>query len=557
MKWLLLFVVSVFLFSSFTEGIFNSSFGAEAKPAPFKSLNSKNINNLVTGFIYYNNGDYVRAIKYFKKETQKINNDYWNYILSKAYFKNKEYEKSLSRINLAIKLKKIKLSKNLTKNDARYLMLKAKILAENNSLEKSIEVLKFILKKDPFNLKALLFISNLYIYKKELKTAILYLNIIKLNYPDNMNAYYILSKIYIAENKTQKAEKNLLRLIKIDPYFKKGYFQLSAIYILSGKEESAIKIFDRYLKIDPYSRTALYQSAVLNYAIKKYGAARKHFFNFLDITKKNKNMLNFRNNSLFFIGLSYILQKNYAKGLIYLDRLKFGKHYLDSKLEEIEIYLTLYRKDKSDKYKAKVKSIVSALLNNPKLKKNLKVYYFPAIALAEIKNFNESKNVIQKGLKYFPDNTALLYELGSAYHSFKEETKANMVMQRILKIDPLDAEALNFIGYYLAVKNKDLGKAKIMVEKALSIDKNSPYISDSLGFVYYRYKKYDKAMKFFKLALKKLGKSSTVLKHMGMDYFMLKNYKKALKYFKESYKIKKSKEVKDYIKRIEIISNAK
>jgi uncharacterized membrane protein (DUF106 family) len=62
-------------------------------------------------------------------------------------------------------------------------------------------------------------------------------------------------------------------------------------------------------------------------------------------------------------------------------------------------------------------------------------------------------------------------------------------------------------------------------------------------------------MKFFKLALKKLGKSSTVLKHVGMDYFRLKKYEKALKYFKESYKIKKSKEVEDYIKRIENISN--
>ncbi len=547
----------MFVVLSFTAGIFNSSFGATTQQASFMPLNSKNINNLITGFIYYDSGDYVHAIKYFKKETQKINDGYWNYILSDVYFKNKEYEKSLSLINLAIKLKKIKLRKNLTKNDMRYLMLKAKILAENNSFEKSIGVLKFILKKDPLNLKALLFISNLYIYKKELKTAILYLNIVKLNYPGNMDAYYILSKIYIAENKTQKAEKNLLQLIKIDPYFKKGYFQLSAIYILLGKEENAIKIFDRYLKIDPYSKTALYQSAVLNYAIKKYGTARKHFFNFLDITKKNKNMLNFRNNSLFFIGLSYILQKNYAKGLIYLDRLKFGKHYLDAKLEEIEIYLILYRKSRDDKYKAKVKGIISILLNNPKLKKNLKVYYFSAIALAEIKNFNKSKNVIQNGLKYFPDNTALLYELGSAYYSLKEETKANSVMQRILKIDPLDAEALNFIGYYLAVKNKDLRKAKIMLEKALSIDKNSPYISDSLGFVYYRYKEYDKAMKFFKLALKKLGKSSTVLKHMGMDYFRLRKYEKALKYFKESYKIKKSKEVEDYIKRIEIISNAK
>ncbi len=531
-------------------GISEPSFGATTKPASFRPLNSKDIDNLIAGFVCCDNSDYISAIKYFKKEPEKTNNDYWYYILAGVYFKNRDYKKSLSCINLAIKLKKIKLNKNLTQSDIKYLILKAKIETENNNLEKSIGILKSILKKDPLNLKALLFISNLYIYKKDLKTAVLYLDIAKLNYPNNMNAYYILSKIYAAENKKQKAEENLLQLIKIDPYFKKGYFQLTAIYILSGKEKNAIKLFDRYLKIDPYSKTALYQSAVLNYAVKKYGIARKRFFNFLNIANKDKSMLNFKNNSLFFIGLSYIFQKKYTKGLTYLNKLRFGKHYTDAKLEEVKIYLILYKENKNDKYKAKIKNIINSLLINPQLKKSLKVYYFSAIALTEINNFSESKNVAQKGLKYFPDNTALLYELGSAYYSLKEEKKANSVMQKILRINPLNAMALNFAGYYLAVRDKDLGEAKIMIKKALRVDKNSPYILDSLGFVYYRYKEYKKAMKYFKLAVKKLSKSSTVLKHIGMDYFMLKNYRKAFKYLKKSYKIKKSKEAKRYIMRI-------
>jgi hypothetical protein len=65
--------------------------------------------------------------------------------------------------------------------------------------------------------------------------------------------------------------------------------------------------------------------------------------------------------------------------------------------------------------------------------------------------------------------------------------------------------------------------------------------------VYYREKKYAKALTLFKTALKKLGKSATVLKHTGMDYFMLKKYKKALEYLEKSYKIKKTEEVKKYI----------
>ena len=90
----------------------------------------------------------------------------------------------------------------------------------------------------------------------------------------------------------------------------------------------------------------------------------------------------------------------------------------------------------------------------------------------------------------------------------------------------------------------------MLIKKALSYDKNSPFILDSLGFVYYREKKYAEALKLFRAALKKLGKSATVLKHTGMDYFMLKNYKKALEYLEKSYKIKKTKEVERRIIKI-------
>ncbi|MHB1546033.1 MAG: tetratricopeptide repeat protein [bacterium] len=126
-------------------------------------------------------------------------------------------------------------------------------------------------------------------------------------------------------------------------------------------------------------------------------------------------------------------------------------------------------------------------------------------------------------------------------------------MKKILKINPYNADALNYMGYYLAVKNKNLKRAEMLIKEALSYDKGSPFILDSLGFVYYRERKYAEALKLFKTALKKLGKSPTVLKHTGMDYFMLKKYKKALEYLEKSYNIKKTKETEKYIEIIKKI----
>ncbi|MHB8232233.1 MAG: tetratricopeptide repeat protein [bacterium] len=516
------------------------------------SVKSREVFNITAGFINYHDGNYTDAINYFKKESgDLLKNRYFNYTLASLYFKGGEYKNSLNYINLALKSK----NKKLTKTRIKYLILKAKITANTGNIKKSIGILKSILGKNPYNLKALLFLSNLYIYKKDLKTAASYLNIIKLNRPDNISAYYMLSKIYMAQNKKKKAEQNLIGLISIDPYFKQAYFRLAAIYILAGKEKAAINIFNKYLKINPYSETALYQCAILEYALKNYPASRKYFLNFIGIAKNSKNTLRLKNNAYFFIGISYILQKNYKNGLVYLDKLEPGRHYIDAKLQEIEIYIDNYKKNGNIKYREFIEKTIAKMLSNPKLKRNLKFYYFSAIALSEIKNYRMSEYVIKKGLLKFTNNTALLYELGSAYHALKKEKKAYAVMKRILKINPYDADALNYSGYYLAVKNKDLKKAKIMIKNALSYDKNSPYILDSLGFVYYKEKKYAKALKLFKTALKKLGQSATVLKHIGMDYFMLKNYKKALEYLKKSYKIKKSKEVERYIMKIRKIQS--
>ncbi|MCL4532898.1 MAG: tetratricopeptide repeat protein [Deltaproteobacteria bacterium] len=513
------------------------------------SLKSETVFNAAAGYINYYGGNYGSAVKYFKREPSSyFQKPYLNYITALLYFKQSKYKKALKYIDTALKLLyKSNGSGKLSSANINYLILKAKIEAGGDNMKGAVTILKSILNKNPYSLKTLLFIANIYIYENNLKTAVFYLNAAKMQHPGNIDSYYLLSKIYSVLNEKNNAEKNLISLIGIDPYFKKAYFRLAALYILDGKIKKAAGIFDKYLKIDPYSKTALYQSAILEYTQKEYSKARKRFLDFIDVSADKKNNFRLKNNAYFFIGISYILEKKYKKGLSFLGMLKPGRHYIDAKLETMEIYISRYKKTNKTKYKKYIISTISKMLNDIKIKKNLKFYYFSAIALSEMKDYNLAELVIKKGLFKFKNNTALLYELGSVYHYLKADRKAAAVMKKILKINPYDASALNYLGYYLAVKNKDIKTAEKLIKKALSYDKGSPFIIDSLGFVYYREGKYDKALKLFKTALKRLGKSPTVLKHTGMDYLKLKNYKKAIEYFNKSYKMKKTTQVKKYI----------
>ena len=58
-------------------------------------------------------------------------------------------------------------------------------------------------------------------------------------------------------------------------------------------------------------------------------------------------------------------------------------------------------------------------------------------------------------------------------------------MSAALAFDPNNAQALNYIGYTLAERGEDLERAEAMILRALELEPNDGYITDSLGWVYY------------------------------------------------------------------------
>ncbi len=506
------------------------------------AYSSSDIQKIIKGFIYENYGNYNKYLETSKNILKKSDSAIGYYYLAKLYLKNKNFKKAKYYIDKTIKI-------SHKKNKTNYYILKTKIYLNENKIKKSLDTLNFILKKDPSNKHALLLIAGIYKFQKKFVEASYYLNLLKLYYPDDIYSYYELSKIYIEENNPAKAIKNLKEVIKLNPYFKESYFQLTAIYTVIGKEKQALNILKKYLKYNPHNSFALYQSGLINYAVKNYKLSRKYFLKLLHSISIGK--INLRNNAYFFIGASYYFQNNYPKSIKYLSMVKYGQHYVDSRFQKIEIYLALNNKTKNHKkYDAKINYIINKLIHNKKLEKKLKVYYFSAISLVEIKRYKKANNILNKGLKYFPKNTALLYQLGLDCHFLHNNKKSIKIMNKVLAINPMSANALNFKGYYLATHKKNIIKAKKLIKKALSIKPNSPYIMDSMGFVYLRLKEYKKALLYFKRALKKLNNSSVVLRHTGVDYLMLKNYAEAKKYLKLSEKIKKSNETLKYLKKL-------
>ena len=111
-------------------------------------------------------------------------------------------------------------------------------------------------------------------------------------------------------------------------------------------------------------------------------------------------------------------------------------------------------------------------------------------------------------------------------------------MRKVISLDPKHANALNYLGYTYADLGRNLDEAERLIKEALKYKPNDGYITDSLGWVYYKKGEYDKALIYLKKAIELVPDDPIMLEHTGDAYLKLNDRENALKYYKKSLKVK-------------------
>jgi Tfp pilus assembly protein PilF len=125
---------------------------------------------------------------------------------------------------------------------------------------------------------------------------------------------------------------------------------------------------------------------------------------------------------------------------------------------------------------------------------------------------------------------------GAMYERQKKFEASEAEFRKVLKINPDNAEALNYLGYMLADRAVRLDEAYQLVKKAIDQDPtNGPFL-DSLGWVYFRQGKLEEAEQMLTRALDKIGQDPTVHDHLGDVYAKLGKTRDAVAQWQASLK---------------------
>ena len=143
------------------------------------------------------------------------------------------------------------------------------------------------------------------------------------------------------------------------------------------------------------------------------------------------------------------------------------------------------------------------------------------------RNFTQSRDSYMKALALGNHTGVLHRNLGMALEQLGEDLAAERHLLRALELNPSDAYALNYLGYWWADEGRNLEQAIGLIERAVEERPGSGFFVDSLGWVHFKLGDPQKAVGYLERATELEPSDPEITGHLGDVYWVLGRYDEA------------------------------
>lgn len=386
--------------------------------------------------------------------------------------------------------------------------------------------------------------------------------------PNNAAAWYEIALLNFRENKMPQAEEAIKKAVKIDQDNPWYYKLLAELYKSTGNMANLIPVFDQLIRLSPDQQSyyfdranALYIYGKTDAAIAGYDLVEKKFGSSLSLTRARERIaadqqhteapVNVKSDDVMATVTQYVAKRNFSAAAAILKNAApthqedplFLTLYGDVLYEtgNLPVALTYYKK--ALKISDQLYGVWEKVLNIHIILGQYKemtvmgeaalaiypnqaiLYYYMAFALHREKQNTEAMSNIKSALAIDGDNKELQALITALQAEIlideRKPAEADKAFERAVQLDPRNYQIMNNYAYYLALRNENLDKAVLLIDKAARAMPDDSSIADTYALILLKGGRYAQAKTWIEKALENNeAENSVYLEHYGDILFL-------------------------------------
>lgn len=276
----------------------------------------------------------------------------------------------------------------------------------------------------------------------------------------------------LAKKSPAEAIRSLQRFVERHPGARDAQLQLARVLVAEKRYSEARRQFEQLLLAYPDNPDVVFPVAILALQENDTALAEKQL--------KHLVTLDFQHKSAPYYYLGQITEegKRSDEALAYYQQVGPGEHYLPAQVRSAAI---LSRSGKLDEARKQLRATAN---RSPELGVQLSIA--EAALLRDAKQNEAALELLEQELGKQPEQPELLYESALLAERLGRVEQMESRLRKLIELQPDSAQAYNALGYSYADRNIRLPEARQLIEKALQLAPNDPFILDSMGWVLYR-----------------------------------------------------------------------
>jgi Flp pilus assembly protein TadD len=336
-----------------------------------------------------------------------------------------------------------------------------------------------------------------------------------------------LAALMLAQSTTERKEalQILKSFLDANPKARDARVAYAKVLLDDKQAAEAQAQLDLLLKANPDDLTILYALGVLGAQTGDFAMAEKYLTAYLQALQDHPDESREATPALQLLAQLSIERKDYQTALKWLAQVEPGPAYFG-----VQIQRALLLAQLNDVEGARA---LLAHLKPEGQRDETQVVVAEAQILRDANRMPEALAVMTRGVARFPDDTSLLYDYAMLAERAERLDLMEPALRKVIKLAPKNQQAYNALGYAFADRNMRLPEALALIDQALKLAPEDPFIMDSMGWVQFRLGHLDRAEDYLRRA-HALRPDAEISAHLGEVLWVKGEKDNALQLWREA-----------------------